>query len=73
MSRESYEAWEAEQGISPVSPEAHYAEKAWNAALAALRVELVLDYDEEGNSLLDNPTLTDAISKIATEEAGHEH
>ena len=29
----TFEEWEEKQGISPSSPEADYAEKAWNAAL----------------------------------------
>ena len=29
----TYEEWELEQGISPSSPEAYYAEKAWQAAI----------------------------------------
>ena len=36
-----YEEWEKSQGISPSSPEALYAEKAWNAALRSAKADMV--------------------------------
>ena len=33
----NYDEWEATQDFSPASPEAHYAERAWNAAVSELR------------------------------------
>lgn len=35
----TYQEWEAEQKISPSSPEAYYAELAWNAALRTVNLE----------------------------------
>ena len=37
MSRELYDAWEQRHQLSPSSPEAYYAEKAWNAAIRKAR------------------------------------
>lgn len=37
MIYESYENWLLAQGISGVSPEATYAEMAWNAAIARVQ------------------------------------
>lgn len=31
-----YDEWEESEGISPSSPEAYYAEKAWNDSRAAI-------------------------------------
>lgn len=33
----TYQEWEQTQPISPVSPEAYYAEEAWNAAVSEIR------------------------------------
>ncbi|HZX80105.1 MAG TPA: hypothetical protein VFE72_04015 [Lysobacter sp.] len=44
----TYADWEDKAGISPVSPEAAYAESAWNAAIDAAQNKLV----ESGNGLL---------------------
>lgn len=36
----TFEQWLAKQDISPISPEAHYAEKAWNDSRKQLISEL---------------------------------
>ena len=33
----TYDEWEKAQNISPLSPEAHYAAKAWDAAIEETR------------------------------------
>ncbi|MBP8275288.1 MAG: hypothetical protein KAX55_00145 [Propionivibrio sp.] len=33
----TFQEWEQTQPISPVSPEAYYAEEAWNAAVIEVR------------------------------------
>lgn len=37
----AYQRWEETQGINPVSPEAEHAENAWNAALQAVKADMV--------------------------------
>lgn len=48
----TYAEWEEGQGISPVSPEAYYAEVAWNAALKqALTVTAAALASEGGDAM----------------------
>lgn len=59
----TYDQWESAQGISPNSPEAYYAELAWNAALRAAKGALWLDMCDPHteretdliNALITNP------------------
>ena len=37
----NYEEWEEKQEISPVSPEAYYAELAWKSALESIELKIV--------------------------------
>lgn len=53
MGYESYTEWEEQQGISPVSPEAAYAEDAWNAALNRIEMLAKAAYEAEGCTSLD--------------------
>ena len=39
-SKRTYDTWEQSQKLSPASPEAYYAELAWNAALEYARTQL---------------------------------
>lgn len=43
-----YQEWENSTSMSPVSPEASWAELGWNAALKALREELAFAFNEDG-------------------------
>lgn len=52
----TYHEWEEEQGISPASPEAYYAELAWNAGLKAAR-----------ETMSTNRSVTDVLDKLITE------
>lgn len=48
----SYAEWEAKQNISPIGPEAYYAERAWNAGLRAARD--ILSTNESVRGVLDS-------------------
>lgn len=45
----SYQAWEVEQALSPSSPEAYYAELAWNAALETLK-DCLIEQEHTGRA-----------------------
>ena len=58
-----YETWEAEQGLSPSSPESYYAEMAWNAAVC----EEIERLRAENEKLKRRCRL---LSKVLHEDAG---
>lgn len=47
-----YDKWEVAQEISPSSPEAYYAELAWNAALRAAKAKLGAEQVDKIDSLI---------------------
>ncbi|WP_415912795.1 hypothetical protein [Neptuniibacter sp. QD37_11] len=71
MDYESYTEWEEQKGISPVSPEAAYAEEAWNAALNRLETLAKSAYEAEGCTSPDASRLhvliLDQISGLKTD------
>lgn len=61
----TYNEWEESQPISPVSPEAYYAELAWNAAAReALRLLKDANYLNDQQDLLI--TLEDELTHLDT-------
>lgn len=46
----NYNEWEAAQEFSPVSPEAYYAEAAWQAAIKEARRIILAAYPTESTS-----------------------
>lgn len=63
-----YQQWEAAQRLSPASPEAYYAEKAWNAALAQVREVLRSALAAEGGDPYKALVLIDTeVNLLSTE------
>lgn len=71
MSYENYEEWEVQQDISPSSPEAYYAEKAWNAALNRACYLIQMSPDADGYCRQEAPiviaNVLDEIRGLITE------
>lgn len=63
----SYDEWEEKQGPNPVSPESHYARKAWNAAIQEAKLLVSFAKAAEGGA---SATVAKVVTFIDSELDG---